>query len=271
MRKLDGKVAIVTGAASGIGLGTVKYLAEEGAAVVVADLNELGAQEVADSINENGGRAIAAKVDVADEESTKNMIETCVDAFGRLDILHNNAAYTGQEGQDGDKDLLNVNTGVWDKTMEINLRGPMLGCKYAIPEMLKNGGGSIINTSSGNAKIGDYERTAYSASKAGLLSLTRSVATQYGKQGIRCNSILPGLILTPASKYQFSDELLDVLEEGHLTPYVGEPEDIAALVSFLGSDDAKFITGQEINCDGGVLVRSGAIGVMKHLEDQQNK
>lgn len=142
--------------------------------------------------------------------------------------------------------------------MAINLRGPMLGSKYAIPEMIKNGGGSIINTSSGNAKIGDYERTAYSASKAGLLSLIRSIATQYGKQGIRCNSILPGLILTPATKYRFSDELLNVLEEGPLPPYVGEPDDIAAL-----------ITGQEINCDGGVLVRSAAIGVMKHLEDQQ--
>src|SRR5699024_1624886 len=109
----------------------------------------------------------------------------------------------------------------------------------------------------------------YSASKAGLLSLTRSIATQYGKQGIRCNSIIPGLILTPASKYQFSDELMKVLEEGHLTPYVGEPEDIGALVSFLASEDSKFITGQEINCDGGVLVRSGATGTMKYLQDHQ--
>ena len=269
MTKLKDRAAIVTGAASGIGAGTALRLAQDGASVVVADLDASGAQRIVDEITERGQRAIAVEVDVADEEATQRMVAACVETFGRLDILHNNAAFTNASGHAADRDLLSVDLATWDKTMAVNVRGPMMGCKYAIPEMLKNGGGSIINTSSGSAKTGDYERTAYSASKAAMLSLTRSIATQYGKQGIRCNSILPGLILTPTSRHAFSDRLLEVLEEGHLTPYLGEPADVAALVSFLASDDAKFITGQEINCDGGVLVRSGATGLMKYLQDHR--
>ncbi|WP_422659883.1 SDR family NAD(P)-dependent oxidoreductase [Paenibacillus sp. EC2-1] len=262
MKKLAGKVAIVTGGASGIGLGSVKRLVEDGAAVVVADLNEAGAQQIVEEIKQNGGQAIAVGVDVADEEAMKAMIAKTIEAFGKIDILFNNAGF----GHRDDKDLLSMDTDLWDKMMAVNVRGPMFGAKYAIPEMLKNGGGVIINNASGNAKVGDYERTAYSAAKAGLLSLTRSIATQYGKDGIRCNSILPGLILTPATRGRFSQELMDLMEEGHLTPYVGEPEDIGALVSFLASDDAKFITGQEIPCDGGVNVRSAASGIMKHVQ-----
>lgn len=267
MKKLEGKVAVVTGGASGIGLGAVMRLAEDGAAVVVADLNLEGAQQVADEIIKNGGQALAVKVNVAEEAEVKDMIDKTVEAFGRLDILHNNAAL----GPITDKGIPEMDVAVWDLVMGINLRGPMLGCKYAIPVMIKNGGGSIINTASANGKVGDYERTAYSASKAGLLSLTRSVATQHGKQGIRCNSVLPGLILTPATRRKFSTELMELMEEGNLLPYIGEPEDIANLVSFLASDESKYITGQEINCDGGVLVRAGAGAIMKYVRDQENK
>ena len=263
------RTAVVTGAARGIGRAIAHRLATDGHHVAVLDLDESACQVVADEITERGGRALAFQMDVTDEKATQQMVTACVETFGRLDILHNNAAFTNATGQAADRDLLTVDLATWDKTMAVNVRGPLLGSKYAIPEMVKNGGGSIINTSSGNAKIGDYERTAYSASKAALLSLTRSIATQYGKQGIRCNSILPGLILTPTSRHAFSDRLLEVLEEGHLTPYLGEPADVAALVSFLASDDAKFITGQEINCDGGVLVRSGATGLMKYLQDHR--
>lgn len=266
MKKLEGKVAIVTGGASGIGLGAVHRLAEDGAAVAVADVNAEGAQQVADEINKNGGKAIAITVDVAKEEEVKAMIDKTVEAFGRLDILHNNAAW----GPMNDKGIPEMDVDMWDAVMGINLRGPMMGCKYAIPEMRKVGGGSIINTASANGKVGDYERTAYSASKAGLMSLTRSVATQHGKEGIRCNTVLPGLIVTPATRRKFSTELMELMEEGNLTPYVGGPEDIAALVSFLASEESRYITGQEINCDGGVLVRAGAGAIMKHVRDKEN-
>ncbi|MEO9139020.1 MAG: SDR family NAD(P)-dependent oxidoreductase [Jatrophihabitans sp.] len=186
MKKLKDRAAIVTGGASGIGAGTALRLAEDRACVVVADMNESGAQRIVDEITGRGDRAIAVAVDVADEQATHEMIDACVEAFGRLDILHNNAAYTNASGQAADRDLLTMDLATWDKTMSVNLRGPMIASKYAIPEMLKNGGGSIINTSSSSAKTGDYERTAYAASKAAMLSLTRSIATQYGK-------LFPGL------------------------------------------------------------------------------
>ncbi len=265
MGKLDGKVAIVTGGASGIGLGTVERFIEDGASVVVADVNGEGAKQVADELVAKGGKAIAFTVDVSEEEQVKAMIDKAVEQFGRLDILHNNAAW----GPMNDNGIPEMDVEMWDRVMAINLRGPMLGCKYAIPEMVKNGGGTIINTASANGKVGDYVRTAYSASKAGLMSLTRSVATQHGKEGIRCNSVLPGLVVTPATRRKFSDELMELMEEGNLLPYVGSPEDIAALVSFLASDEGKYITGQEINCDGGVLVRAGAGAIMKYVSDRQ--
>ncbi|MGN7408770.1 MULTISPECIES: SDR family NAD(P)-dependent oxidoreductase [unclassified Sporosarcina] len=267
MKKLEGKVAIVTGGASGIGLGTVLRLAEDGAAVVVADLNEEGAKKAADEIVQNGGQAIPFKVDVSNEEEVKAMVEKTIEAFGRLDILHNNAAYSPI----ADKGVPEMDVDMWDAVMAINLRGPMLGCKYAIPEMRKVGGGSIINTASANGKVGDYERTAYSASKAGLMSFTRSVATQHGKESIRCNTVLPGLIVTPATRRKFSTELMELMEEGNLTPYVGGPEDIAALVSFLASEESRYITGQEINCDGGVLVRAGAGAIMRYIREKESK
>ncbi|GAB6989942.1 SDR family NAD(P)-dependent oxidoreductase [Paenibacillus pini] len=266
MKKLEGKVAIVTGGASGIGLGTVLRLVEDGAAVVVADVNYEAAQQVVKDITNDGGQAIAVKVDVSVEAEVKAMIDTTVQTFGKLDILHNNAAW----GPIDDKEVPDMDVEMWDRVMGINLRGPMLGCKYAIPEMIKIGGGTIINTASANGKVGDYERTAYSASKAGLMSLTRSIATQHGKDNIRCNSILPGLILTPATKRKFSKELMELMEEGNLLPSIGEPEDIAGLVSFLVSNEGRYITGQEINCDGGVLVRAGAGAIMKYVRDRQN-
>lgn len=262
LANLNGKVAIVTGSASGIGEATVRRLARDGAAVVVADYNIEVATKVADEISAEGGKAVAQKVDISNEEEIKSMVEFTINEFGKLDILHNNAAATGSFNVDGD--VINMEVENWDHIMAVNLRGTMLGCKYAIPEMIKSGSGVIINTSSGDAISGGYDRTAYSASKAGMLSLTQSVATQYGKQGIRCNAILPGLILTSGSRNALSAETLELLEEGHLTPFAGEPDDIANMVAFLSSDEARFITGQQIPVDGGVLVTSAATGILMH-------
>src|SRR5690625_386016 len=262
LANLNGKVAIVTGSASGIGEATVRRLARDGAAVVVADYNIEVATKVADEISAEGGKAVAQKVDISNEEEIKSMVEFTINEFGKLDILHNNAAATGSFNVDGD--VINMEVENWDHIMAVNLRGTMLGCKYAIPEMIKSGSGVIINTSSGDAISGGYDRTAYSASKAGMLSLTQSVATQYGKQGIRCNAILPGLILTSGSRNALSAETLELLERGHLTPFACEPDDIANMVASLSSDEARFITGQQIPVDGGVLVTSAATGILMH-------
>jgi NAD(P)-dependent dehydrogenase (short-subunit alcohol dehydrogenase family) len=251
--KLTDRVAIVTGAASGIGRATALALAAEGAAVVVADLFAEGAERVAREVTAAGGRAVAQPTDVGDEASVAAMVEAALKSFGRLDVLHNNAAATEPQLLAGDLELTAMDAAVWDRTLAINLRGPMLGCKHAIPRMLERGGGAIVNTSSASGLTGDLVRAAYGASKAGLDALTRYVATQYGKRGIRCNSIAPGVIATPALAANVPQPQIDAYERSHLTPRLGRPEDIARAVVFLASDDAAFITGQVISVDGGLL------------------
>jgi len=251
---LEGKVIIITGAGSGIGRATAKRLASEGASVVVADINLAGAQETVALVEAAGGRAIAQQADVADEASARDMVASAIAAYGRLDGLHNNAANVFVVPDD--TDIVSMDVAVWDASMATNVRGPMLGCKYAIPHMLAGGGGTIVNTSSNAGQMGDLLRVAYGVSKAGVDSLTRYVATMYGKQGVRCNAISPGVVATPALVNNVSPTELEMFESHHLTPYMGKPEDIAAVVAFLMSDDSRFITGQVINVDGGMLAHT---------------
>jgi NAD(P)-dependent dehydrogenase (short-subunit alcohol dehydrogenase family) len=250
--RLEGKVAIVTGSASGIGRGTAHFLAREGAAVAIADIDEAGAGSVAAALRAEGLSAAAFAVDVSDEVSCREMITQTLSAFGRLDILHNNAAALGETAPGVDADLLSLDTTVWDRAMAVNLRGVMLGCKYAIPAMLEGGGGSIINTSSGASEGGHVAGAAYATSKAGVNALTQHVATQFGKRGIRCNAVLPGLIMTPAVEAAMTSSMVEMILEHHLTTHPGQPEDIAAMVAFLASDDARYVTGQLIRVDGGI-------------------
>ena len=250
--RLAGRVAIVTGAASGIGRASALRLAAEGAALAIGDLDERGAGEVRERIESAGGRAIAVRTDVSDEDSFRGLISTTVDTFGRLDVLHNNAAALGTTAIGGDAGIESLDVDVWDRTMCVNARSVMIGCKHAIPRMLESGGGSIINTSSGAALLGSLTGTAYATSKAAVNCLTQYVATQYGKQGVRCNAILPGLIMTPAVEVGMSQEAVDMILDHHLTPQAGRPEDIAAMVAFLASDEARYVTGQLLRVDGGI-------------------
>jgi NAD(P)-dependent dehydrogenase (short-subunit alcohol dehydrogenase family) len=261
--RLAGRVAIVTGAASGIGRATALALAREGAAVVVADLNAEGARQVAAEIEAAGGRARGQAADVANEASVAAMVEAAVETFGGLDVLHNNAAASDPALMGGDGEVTALSLETWERTLAVNLRGPMLGCKHAIPRMLERGGGAIVNTSSASGLTGDLVRTAYGVSKAGLDGLTRYVATQYGKRGIRCNAIAPGVIATPALAANVPPELFAVYERSHLTPRLGPPEDIACMVVFLASDEAAFITGQVLSVDGGLLAHHPAVAEMR--------
>ena len=258
--KLEGRVAIVTGAASGIGRATAIALARAGAAVLIADLQAEAAEGVVQEIREEGGQARAQTTDVAEEGSVVAMVEAACAHFGRLDILHNNAADSDPALMARDLELVDMETEVWDRAQRINLRGPMLGCKHAIPRMLEQGGGVIVNTSSASGLVGDLVRPAYGASKAGLDCLTRYVATQYGKRGIRCNAIAPGVIATPALAANVPAEQIAVYERNHLTPDLGRPEEIARVVVFLASEDAAFITGQTLCVDGGMLAHHPTYG-----------
>jgi NAD(P)-dependent dehydrogenase (short-subunit alcohol dehydrogenase family) len=260
MGRLDGKVAIVTGGAGGIGGATARALAAHGASVAVLDLDDTGAEQVAGSIRASGGTAIALGVDLADETNVISAVAAVVARFGRLDVVHNNAALTDSDFLSRDTRVTDLSVEVWERTMVVNLRSQMLMCKHAIPEMVRHGGGSIINMSSGASLKGDRTRTAYGVSKAGVNTLTMYVATGHGRQGVRVNTIVPGLIITDAVRAHLTEPILASLGRATLTPYLGEPDDVANLVVFLASDESRYITGQMIAIDGGMSVHVGQMG-----------
>jgi NAD(P)-dependent dehydrogenase (short-subunit alcohol dehydrogenase family) len=257
MGVLEGRVAIITGAsldeAGGIGIGgaTAQRMAREGARVVAADVDGAGARRLAESIQRSGGQALGLEVDVSRESDIAGMVAAAVDTFGGVDILHNNAGALGPEVLGKDGDLLSLDVTAWERTLAVNLTGVMLGCKHAIPHMLKRGRGAIVNTSSVASFQGDLVRAAYGSSKGGLNALTRYVASMYGKQGIRCNAVAPGLVLTATGRKYFTAQARDMMLRHHLTPYLGEPEHVAQVVVFLASDAAAFITGETLRVDGG--------------------
>lgn len=209
MNRVKNKVALVTGSAIGIGQSAALRLAAEGASVVVADFNEEGAKETAEMIKKDGGEAVGIFLDASDEYSIKSAVERTVENYGRIDILVNNVGVTVARK---DLDVLNVDLDYWDQTMKTNLKSILLGSRFAIPYMQKNGGGVIVNTASMAGQIGDSSRTAYGTSKAGVINLTRYIATQYGNDYIRCNAVAPGLILTPTAKKDVTPEILQILE-----------------------------------------------------------
>jgi NAD(P)-dependent dehydrogenase (short-subunit alcohol dehydrogenase family) len=249
MGRLQGKVAIVTGGGGGIGSAVARRLVAEGAKVAVADVFEHLAQAVAGPL---GDAAIALQFDAADPASVEALVEKTVSHFGRLDILHNNAAMTDPAKSPSDTDAVTIPIEIWDEIIDINLRGYLLGCKYAIPQMIKGGGGSIINTASNSGTAGDLARIAYGASKGGIITMTKYVATQHGRQNIRCNSIAPGVVLTEALD-KTAPGMKELIKRHILTPEFGTPDDIAALVAFLASDESRYITGENISISGGGL------------------
>lgn len=261
MNRLEGKVAIITGGAGGIGSASAARFIQEGAKVVIADLFEDRAREVAGRL---GPSALALYYDAGDNESIKAAIDETVSQFGRLDILFNNAAVTDIAVQAQDTTPTEIPLDVWDQTMSINVRGVMVGCRFAIPHMLKTGGGSIINTASDSGLAGDIARLAYGTSKGAVITMTKYVAVQYGRQGIRCNAIAPGVIMTDQMKKL--PVLANTIFRHVVTPRLGIPDDIAALAAFLAADESAYITGQTICCDGGHLAHQPQIADMIDLE-----
>jgi NAD(P)-dependent dehydrogenase (short-subunit alcohol dehydrogenase family) len=248
MTQLTGKVAIVTGGAGGIGTATARLLAARGARVVIADIAAARAAAIAASLPD----AIALPLDLADEESVRALITATVRHFGRLDILHNNAAALDPDLAPLDGDVEDMRTDVWDRTFSVNLRGTMIASREALPHLAANGNGVIVNTVSNLALQGHLIQAAYSASKAGLIQLTRSIAASHGRKGVRCNAVAPGMTLTPSLIAAFPAELRRLVEQETLRDRLGAPEDIAEAVAFLVSDAARNITGQVLVSDGGL-------------------
>ncbi|QGU03467.1 SDR family NAD(P)-dependent oxidoreductase [Corynebacterium comes] len=243
----DGKVALVSGAGSGIGAETAKILAARGASVILTDVNLEAAQKIAEEITQAGGEATAFKANVANPEDAKASVAFAKETYGALHLAFNNAGIVGAEKHVADLEIED-----WQKVMDINLNGVFYGLKYQIPEILASGGGAIVNTSSIAGFIAVENLSHYTASKHAVAGLTKTAALEYGKQGIRINSVHPGYIMTPLIA-QWTDVALAPLEALHPIGRLGQPEEIAEVVAFLLSDKASFVSGSQIVADGGFL------------------
>jgi len=255
MRGLSDKVVVVAGGGSGIGAATARRLGAEGVAVVVGDLQGDNANAVATEVRDAGGRAIAVQFDIADDASVAALVAAAVGEYGGLDAMHANAADLSPDTIGRDTNALDVPLEVFDHTLDVNLKGHLLCTRHALPHLLERGGGALVYTSSAAGHVGEPERPSYAASKAGINSLVRHVASHWGRQGIRANSIAPGLVVTPAMDTTLAPEFRDYALHVGRSPRLGRPEDIAAMVAFLVSDDGEWVNGQVLSVDGGASMR----------------
>ena len=255
MRGLGDKVMVVAGGAGGIGTASCVRLAEEGAAVVTGDLDESAARAVATRITEGGGRATAVQVDISDEASVASLMHAALDAYGRIDGIHINAADLSPTNIGADSDAMTVPLEVFDHTLAVNLRGHLLCTRHALPHLLEGGGGALVYTSSVAAFIGEPERPSYAVAKSGINAIVRHVASRWGKDGVRANAVAPGLVLTDAVLAGAPTEFRTRALRGTRSNRLGRPEDVAAAVAMLLSDDGAWINGQVISVDGGATLR----------------
>lgn len=275
--RVTGKVALITGGGSGIGEATAKRFCQEGAKVVVVDINEEAAQRVVRALQAAGGQASAFRADVADPKAAEAMIAHAVNTFGRLDVLHNNATAL-EVGRVAD-----LTVEGWNRTIAVNLTATFLGTKFALPIMIRQGGGAIINTASISGLGGDYGLAAYNAAKAGVINFSRTTALEYARYNIRVNCVCPGAIDTPPLQAMTGQregnfphlmiapastqtqpltvaqrqQLRQRLAKAHPLGRLGKPEEIANVVLFLGSEEASFITGAAYVADGGIMAHTG--------------
>jgi NAD(P)-dependent dehydrogenase (short-subunit alcohol dehydrogenase family) len=251
--RLQGKVAIITGAGSGMGRVAAGMFAGQGARVVVAEAGEAAGHETVRLVEEAGGEASFVRTDVSDEASSRAMVDHALATYGRIDILYNNAGVMPE----ADRSVVDTDVETWDRVMAVNVRGVFLACKYAIPAMVEQGSGSIINIASFVALVGcSVPQDAYTASKGAVLSLTRSLAVQFGPKGIRANAICPGPVETPMLMDWLvkDDAAKQVRLARNPTGRFGRPEEVANMAIYLASDESRWTNGASLVVDGGITV-----------------
>lgn len=251
MGELSGRVALVTGAASGIGRAIAETLAEAGADVAIADIDIAGAESAAAGVRAKGVRSLVVKADVGSADEVRAMVASTLAAFGSVDVLVNNAANLRLLIHD--RDLLDSTPDTWDATYRVIQQAAMLATQLVLPGMLEKGRGSIVNITSVDGESGDTTKIAYGMGKAAVNLLTLCVATAYGPRGVRCNAIAPGLIMTPPAIAGVRVADRPIWSGNIRSPRLGIPEDVAAMVRFLVSDGAAYVNGQVIRVDGGLL------------------
>lgn len=256
------KVALITGGASGIGRATVERFAREGAKIIIADADIKSAKLFAHALSTEGCDARAFAFQAESLSSCEKLARFALEAHGRVDILVNNVGLTEMAR---DSDLITIDIKYFDEIFHINLRSMIYLCKLLLPEMIRNKKGTIINIASMSGIYGSIQGTLYGATKAGVINLTRNISTQYSEQGIRCNAIAPGLVMTKTVSSALPENINESFERNNSQHILGYPEDIAATIAFLASDEARFITGQIIQADGGMFVSNPLIAnILNH-------
>jgi NAD(P)-dependent dehydrogenase (short-subunit alcohol dehydrogenase family) len=250
MGRLDGKVALITGGASGMGMVASQLFASEGAKIVLTDVGDDAGEQVAERIRAEGGQATYVHADVSSESDAKAMVDKAVETYGGLTVLYNNAGVM----LDDDGSVHSTDESIWDKTLAINVKGVAHGCKYGIPAMIDSGGGSVINVASFVAWMGAAtSQTAYTASKGAVLAMTREIAVEYARKNVRCNALCPGPIDTPLLAELLSDPQRRQRRFVHIPMgRLGRAEELANAALFLASDDSSYMTGTSLIVDGGI-------------------